>query len=176
MFSMTITLEEALKMALDFESRVMEVYTEAERQVTDPAGKRVVKVLADEEQDHVDYLNSRLMEWQTTSKITVPRLDSMVPNQVIIETEVEKLQDKMQGPSQHRDSELKMLKAALAVEVETSEFYKKMVEELSEEGKQLFARFVEIEEGHKAMVQAEIDYLNGPGYWFDFKEFDLSGG
>lgn len=163
-------------MALDFESRVKEVYREAERQVTDPTGKWVVKVLADEEQDHLDYLNSRLIEWQATGNITVPHLDSMVPNQVIIESEVKKLQNKMQGPSQHRDSELKMLKAALAVEIETSDFYKKMVNELSEEGQRLFARFVEIEEGHRAMVQAEIDYLSGPGYWFDFREFDLSGG
>ena len=48
-----------------------------------------------------------------------------------------------------------------------------MVRELPEEGKQLFAPFVEIEEGHLAIVRAEIDYLSKTGYWFDFKEFDM---
>ncbi|UCE73970.1 MAG: hypothetical protein JSV56_13270 [Methanomassiliicoccales archaeon] len=173
---MSITMEEAIKMALEYESKVKDVYCEAEKQVTDPTGKHVVKVLANEEQDHLDYLKSRLDEWQKTGKVTAVRLESMVPTKVIIESEVDKLKDRMQSPSSHRDSELKMLNKALEVEMETSEFYKKMVDELTEEGQKLFARFVEIEEGHLAMVQAEIDYLSGPGYWFDFREFDLAGG
>jgi hypothetical protein len=32
---------------------------------------------------------------------------------------------------------------------------------------------VEIEAGHEAIVQAEIDALNGLGFWFDFTEFRL---
>ena len=55
----------------------------------------------------------------------------------------------------------------------SSDFYKKMVRELPAEGQRLFADFVKIEEGHLAMVRAEIDYLSRTGYWFDFKEFDM---
>jgi hypothetical protein len=37
----------------------------------------------------------------------------------------------------------------------------------------MFARFLEIEAGHIAIVQAELDYISHTGYWFDFKEFDM---
>ena len=47
-----------------------------------------------------------------------------------------------------------------------------MVEELGEEGK-LFARFLEIEDGHRAIVQAEIDYLNRTGFFFDLQDFKI---
>ena len=30
-----------------------------------------------------------------------------------------------------------------------------------------------IEDGHIDAVQAELDYLNSTGYWFDWKEFDM---
>ena len=65
-----------------------------------------------------------------------------------------------------------MLKKALALEQETSAFYGSLVDELGEDGK-LFARFMEIEEGHLAIVQAELDYLNKTGTFFDFQEFTL---
>jgi hypothetical protein len=34
-------------------------------------------------------------------------------------------------------------------------------------------RCLEIEEGHVAIVQADIDAVSGIGFWFDVKEFDL---
>ena len=66
-----------------------------------------------------------------------------------------------------------MMSKALTVEVETSNFYKKMVSEMSEEGQQLFSQFMVIENGHIAAVQAELDFINSSGYWFDSKEFDM---
>jgi rubrerythrin len=146
---LNMNIEEAIKTAIEFENKVRDVYKEAENQATDSTGKHVLRALAKEEQDHIDYLDSRLKEWQKT-----------------------KIHDK----EKHHSSELRMLRNALEVETETNEFYKRMVKELSEEGQKLFSRFVEIEEGHKAIVQAEIDYVSGPGYWFDFREFDLAGG
>ena len=72
--------------------------------------------------------------------------------------------------------ELALLQQALQMEVETSEFYARMVKELDEQGRNLFERFMQIEEGHKAIVQAEIDSVSGIGFWFDYQEFDLSAG
>lgn len=40
----------------------------------------------------------------------------------------------------------------------------------------MFRHFLEIEDGHTAIVQAEIDALEGNGFWFDFAEFDLEAG
>jgi rubrerythrin len=66
-----------------------------------------------------------------------------------------------------------MLSKALKAEIETSGFYRKMVDELPAEGRALFARFLEIENNHINAVQFELDYMSKTGYWFDFKEFDM---
>lgn len=175
---MSMSMEKAIKTAIEFENRVKDVYRVAEEQAENPAGKHVLRALANEEQEHIDYLESRLIEWQKTGKITLKKLETVVPSAELIMKEVEKLKDKtkIHDKDLHHSSELRMLRNAYELETETSEFYKRMVRELPEEGQQLFARFVEIEEGHKMIVQAEIDYISGPGYWFDFKEFDLAGG
>ena len=66
-----------------------------------------------------------------------------------------------------------ILSRALKAEVETSNFYEKMVSQMTDEGQEMFAQFLEIEENHIAAVQAELDYITHTGYWFDFKEFDM---
>ena len=165
-----MTLEEAIKMALEYENKVRDAYFEAARLATDALGKRVFQVLGDEEQGHVDYLNSRLEEWQATGQVTVERLETAVPRPNVVESGVARLDRHMQKVD--RGSELAMLSKALQLEVETGDFYRRMVEELGEEGK-LFARFLEIEDGHRAIVQAEIDYLNQTGFFFDFQEFKI---
>lgn len=175
---MSMSIEKALKTAIEFETRVRQLYEEAKDKAKDPIGKRVFGVLVNEEQGHLDYLNSRLTQWQKTGTITHKGLKTAIPSKKAILQEVDKLKGKVKEHDMdlHHSSELRMLQNALEVERETSAFYIKMVSEVPKEGRQLFSRFVEIEEGHLAMVQAEIDYLSGPGYWFDFKEFDLAGG
>ena len=74
-----------------------------------------------------------------------------------------------------RGTEMELLRRALEAERRTSGFYKKMVAELPPEGQKLFERFVEIEEGHLDIVQAEIDSLNGTGAWFHALEVNLEG-
>ena len=66
-----------------------------------------------------------------------------------------------------------MLKRARAVELETSAFYHRMVDELPEQGRAFFQRFVEIEEGHVTLVEAEIEYLQHKGAWLSVDDGDL---
>lgn len=171
-------LEEAIKTAIEYETKVKMVYDEALYQAPDEVGKRIFKVLAEEEQRHLDYLNSRLLEWKNTGTINLEELDTYIPSKQKIEEEANKLKTKLQpdkSDEKFRNTQLNILKKALEVEQDTSEFYKRMVIELSDEGQELFMRFVEIEEGHKIIVQAEIDSVTGIGYWFDMPEFDLAG-
>lgn len=173
-----ITLEEAIKMAIEYETKVRDVYKEAQQQLEDAKGKQVMGALFSEEQGHLDYLNSRLSEWEKTGSLNIEELETAIPSHEVISEKTQILKDKVSISEDDRrhDMEITMLRKALALEEETSNFYKKMVSELSDEGQKLFARFVEIEEGHLAIVQAELDYISGPGYWFDFREFDLAGG
>jgi len=169
-----MTVEEAIKTAIEYETRVRDVYADAVEQTADPVGKRILGVLANEEQHHLDYLRSRLEQWKTTAEVTTEGLKTAIPSREVIEAGVNKLKSQMAGQDRGV-AELQILKKALDVELETSNFYKKMVKELPAEGQELFARFVEIEEGHLAIVQAELDYASGTGFWFDFMEFNLEG-
>jgi rubrerythrin len=170
-------LDEAIKMAIEYETRVHKTYLEAMEKATDDTGKKVFKTLCDEERYHLKYLHERLDEWRKTGKVTPARLETSIPTQEAIEEGVELLRQKVSGKGPGvRGAELEMLKKALDVEVETSGFYKEMVQKLDAEGREMFARFVEIEEGHQAIVQAEIDCISGTGYWFDTPEFSLEKG
>jgi len=169
-----MNLDDAIKTAIEYETKVYKVYLDAMDKASDDVGKRVFKVLRDEEKGHLKYLRARLDEWNESGKITVEKLGTAIPTQKLIDDRVAELKAKVQGakPRLH-DTELELLRRALEVETETSAFYQKMVRTLDAEGRTLFERFVEIEEGHKAIVQAEIDCLSGSGFWFDTPEFSL---
>jgi rubrerythrin len=170
-----MTLEEAIQTAIEYETKVRDLYGEATAQATDEVGKKIFGLLAKEEQEHLDYLQSRLEEWRKSGNIVVEKLDTHIPSPETIKKGVANLSEKM-GESKDRTAELEMLKRAHAAETETSAFYQKMVGELDADGQKLFARFVEIEQGHDAIVQAQIDSLTGMGFWFDFMEFSLEAG
>ncbi len=166
-----MTLEEAIKTAIEYEIRVRDLYRESAEKASDPVGRRIFQALGDDEQLHVDYLKSRLEIWQATGKLKVEKLESVIPSRETITREVGKLEERMARDD--LKDEKQMLSKALKVEVETSNFYQKMVDEMSGEGRQMFARFLEIEDAHINAVQAELDYISKTGYWFDFKEFDM---
>lgn len=166
-----MTIEEAIQTAIQYENEVRDVYLNAEMQVTHPLGKRVCQTLAQEEQYHVAYLEQRLAEWRQQGKITPAALRTAVPEPEVIAAAARNVSAGMTADS--RNTEMEMLSKALEAERKTSTFYREMVAELPPEGKKLFEHFVEIEEGHLALVQAEMDSLTGNGAWFDVLEVKL---
>ncbi|MBN1609015.1 MAG: hypothetical protein JW940_20475 [Polyangiaceae bacterium] len=171
-----MNLEQAIKTALEYEGRVHRTYLEASRAATHEIAQRVFSTLCDEEKLHIAYLHDRLTEWRESGRVTVAELSTAIPSRAAIAAGVEQLKHKVSGaPRPGYDVETEALKQALAAEVETANFYKEMVRTLDAEGRQLFERFVEIEEGHQAIVQAELDCVGGLGFWFDTPEFRLEG-
>jgi len=171
-----MTVDEAIKTAIDYEIKVRDVYAESYKKIQNPEGKRVMKAMTREEQEHVDYLKKRLKEWQETGTITAETLKTAIPSSTTINESLEKLRAHTRPAPKNTvrmETELNILRKALQVERETSDFYKKMVGELSDEVQDMFARFLEIEEGHLDIVQAEINSVSGMGFWFDFQEFKL---
>jgi rubrerythrin len=167
----TMTREEALRTAMEYEVRIRDIYREAAEGASDPIGARVFSSLAEDEQRHVDYLESRLEQWRRTGKIRVERIDSVIPDINAIQRRASSVSREISR--EDRRDEKQMLSKALQAEIETSRFYQKLVDTLADEGRALFARFLEIEQGHIEAVQAEMDYLTKTGYWLDFKEFDM---
>ena len=166
-------LGQAIKTALEYEIGVHKVYLDAMQQTTDEAAKRVFEVLSAEETGHIGYLRSRLDEWQKTGHITLQKLETAIPKKAAIDKGLNKLRKTVKPKPTVQTAELQVLKRALEVEIQTSNFYEEMVRTLNGDGKKLFERFVEIEKGHQAIVQAEIDSVTGLGFWFDTEEFRL---
>ena len=52
-----MTLEDAIVLAIEYETRVRDSYVEAAAAADSEVGKKIFKTLGDEEQGHVDYLN-----------------------------------------------------------------------------------------------------------------------
>jgi len=167
-------IEEAITMALQYENRVVGVYEEAMKTTLDPTGKHVFEVLVREEQQHVAFLKAKLEEWKKTGQVMSSGLSTAVPSRERIEEGVRKLRSRV--ATEAKETELQLLKRALDIEDETSGFYARVVGELPPEHRPLFERFVEIENGHLAIVQAEMDAVSGLGYWFDMREFNIEGG
>jgi rubrerythrin len=164
-------LETAIKSALEFENRIRDLYVEAVKRTDDQAGKKIFQTLADDEQHHVDYLESRLDEWQQHGKITVKALNSAVPDKAAIRKEAAALQSKISEDS--RGLKQQMLSQALAMEIETSRFYKELIDQVASDHRAMFARFLEIEDNHIEAVQFELDHLSNTGFWYGFEEFDM---
>lgn len=173
---MAISLEEAIKTAIEYEKKVRDTYLGAVDTVVDEAGRKAMEVLAEEEQMHVDYLAHTFVEWKQTGTVSTEGLETSIPSKKAIEEGVRRLNETISEKRQAASADIEVLKRAYEVEKETSDFYRRMVDELPETDRPLFARFLEIEEGHLAIVQAERDAVEGNGFWFDMAEFDLEAG
>ena len=166
-----MTPDEAIKMAIEYETKIRDLYQDAAAGTQDPTGKRVFALLAEDEQRHLDYLRHKLAQWGETGKISMDDLASVIPPAKAIREGMKALKQTMS--KEDRTDEKRMLAKALSVEVETSRFYQKMVDEMADDTRPMFARFMEIENEHVDIVQAELDYISHTGYWFDIKEFDM---
>jgi rubrerythrin len=173
---MTMAVIEAIKTALVYENKVRDVYIEAFDSSDNPEGKRVMKILAEEEQGHINYLEHNLHQWQETGKISTDSIDTVIPSPQKISDEIEKLKTFIRAKDRNvvnQDTELRMLEKALEVEKETSNFYQQMVNAMDGDLQIMFSRFLEIERGHLAIIEAEINSVSGLGYWFNFQEFKV---
>jgi rubrerythrin len=166
-----MTLEEAIKTAIEYEIHARDAYRSAVEATMDPRGKRIFHSLAEDEQHHIDYLKAKLMEWRESGKITLEKIKSTIPSKEKIALETKNLQKR--AADKDRGDEKQMLSKALKMEIDASRFYRGLVTEMPQAVKPLFEEFLAIEERHIAAVQAELDYISHTGYWFDFKEFDM---
>lgn len=169
-----MTIEQAIISSLDFERRVRDYYARAADKTDDPNGKKVFAALAEEEQGHVDYLEARLEQWQTTGKVSSPYLATTLPNPEWLREGKGRM--KAVALKSDYSTEIALLRDSAKLEDEVSELYKKLVAELPPEEGKMFRRFLEIEDGHTAIVEAEIDALQKDGFWFSLREFDLEAG
>ncbi len=168
-----MNLQEAIVVAIDFEKKVRDHYLRGAKDIPEPMGRKVFATLGKEEQGHVDYLEHVLKEWKKSGKVPNVPLKSILPKGAKwIEAERKKVSAKG-GKRAASKTELDALKTALQHEKDADAFYHKLVRELPEQDRPLFDKFLGIEDGHLALVQAQLDSVQGMGFWFDVAEFRL---
>lgn len=168
-----MNLQEALETAITFEVHIRDHYALAAARTADSTGRRVFETLAREEQGHVDYLASRLEEWKRDGRIQPVALETLLPPKEWVEQQAVRLAQEARASSLPATPEATFLKEALEMERQASAHYQELFSKLPVQDRDLFHRFMQIEDGHVLVVQAELDALAGHGHWFDFMEFRL---
>jgi rubrerythrin len=169
-----MTIEEALVTALEYEHQVRDHFRTAAEQSREPEAQRFFELMAREEQDHVEYLEAKLSQWRQTGALGKTELATAVPRRDWLAVGREPLERPARttaapSPREH-------LFTALELEHRVTEFYRRLVGSVEDpDAGVLFQRFLEIEDGHTALVQAEIDHETHTGNFFDIREFTLDG-
>ena len=55
-----MSIEDAMKTAIEFEVRIRDIYLEASAAVDEAVGRRIFETLSADEQHHIDYLQHKL--------------------------------------------------------------------------------------------------------------------
>lgn len=170
-----MNVQEAIAVALEFEKKVRDHYLRGAEDIADPKGRRVFATLAREEQAHVDYLDRCLAQWKKSGKIPDVPIESVLPSGVKWVEEERKSRPARRGVRAASEADLEALKTALRYEKEADAFYHELVSELPKPEQRLFDKFLRIEDGHLALVQAQLGALQDRGFWFDISAFLQDG-
>ncbi|MCP4542240.1 MAG: ferritin family protein [Chloroflexi bacterium] len=163
----------ALETAIQIEKDGLVFYTEAAKQVDDPKGKKMFQTLARDEQLHLQlFENAReallnKKNWPSLEKVKEISPEKSIRQPVFPTGDEIKL---VKIP----DRQLAALRQGLQSEEDSILFYSKQKEQIDDpDAKKMYAYLIEQEEGHRTILQGELDYLTGTGFWFDVQEFNL---
>lgn len=163
--------EELFTTALSYEEKVRDLYRSAEDSIDDERGKAIFRALADDEQSHIDFLLYSLKRLEEKGAVDIDRLTTSIPAIETIEGEIERLKAKI--PDRMLGNLKNVWAGALKLEKETSAFYRNAAERAEGKTKDIFKKFLDIEERHVDVVQIELDHATHNGIWFNFMEVDL---
>ncbi|RMG97631.1 MAG: hypothetical protein D6708_01205 [Candidatus Dadabacteria bacterium] len=167
-----MTIEEALASALAFERKVQAHYEKAREGVPEGEAREFFGLMAAEEARHVEYLEHKREQWLSTGAIGPTEVESAVPRRDWLQEGKRRLAEAKGHPD--RSYGLGHLEESLRLEEEVSAHYRQLVDGVDDpEAKALFRRFLEIEDGHTALVRAELDYVTGTGHFLGIREFTL---
>ena len=141
---------EVLGTALELERKGFAFYTEAEEKTENKTGKKMFAQLAREEKEHIRDLESMF-------KNLYPQKGS---------TPIPVFEEKVSVYS----GEIEALKIGIDMEKQSIQFY-------TDWGKgnvqSLFEEIIGMEKKHLELLEAELDYVQKNGFWFDYFESSL---
>jgi rubrerythrin len=125
--------------------------------------------LALDEMKHREILESALKAQLEGGKCIFPEVEKNEIKKIVpdVESEIEK-------SSYLGQDDLAILMLGQKVEKNGIDYYKECIKNSwDEESRKMFSYLVRMEEEHYALIQTQIDYIEGTGYWLGIREFTL---
>jgi len=152
--------------AIALEKRAQSNYNEAIGQVDDPSGKKILAMLAEEEEKHAQMLEQ--MKGGSYSELRGPSLLDEVRG--MVEGAVEVGRDSIFVDASMRD----VLQRAMEIEQTTKKFYDEhAVASEDAKLKELFEKLASFELEHYQLVSSLARYYDRPSEWVESAEFGL---
>lgn len=162
----------ALKTAIEIEDNGLLNFLKFARQTKDTTGKNMFIRLALDEHEHrriIEKQLNNLMEGKPLIKIEIPKseIEQVAPT-------IREKQQKTRGESGLL--EIDALNTALDLERKAAKFFREQANLVDDpEAKGMFIRLAEWEDAHFDIIQAELDSIQGTGFWFGIPEFQMDG-
>ncbi len=162
----------ALKTAIEIEDNGLLNFLKFARQTKDVTGKNMFIRLAMDEHEHrliIEKQLNNLLVGKPLIKIEIPK------------SEIEEIAPKIREKQQRTRGEsglleIDALNTALDLERKAAKFFRDQEKLVSDpEAKALFIRLAEWEDAHFDLIQAELDSIQGTGFWFGIPEFQMDG-
>ncbi len=158
-----------IETAIEAEKETLRTYIKSAIKVSNAVGKDMFLKLALDEIKHREMLEIALKAQMEGGKCIFPEVEKSEVIKIVpdVEKEIEKT-------SYLGQDDLAILMLAQKVEKNGIEYYKQCIKDSwDEESKKMFSYLVRMEEEHFALIQTQIDYIEGTGYWLGIREFTL---
>lgn len=166
----TIEPIKALEIAINAEKQGLRTYQEFAYKTKDESGKNMFIRLAMDEFEHMSILEKQRESIQEkecwiTVKLAKSDIEKLAP---AIKARTQKVKG-TEGLDQ-----MSALRTALEMEDRAIKFYREQEQTSTDPiAKEMYARLITMEKAHYELIQAEIDYIEKTGFWFNIREFSL---
>jgi rubrerythrin len=160
----------ALEIALSTEKNGLKTYIDFAYHTKDESGKNMFIRLAADEFEHMTILEKQRESIQEkecwiTVKLEKSEIEKLTP---ALKEKIKKVKG-TEGLDQ-----MSALRTALDMEERAVRFYGEQAQISADpKAKDMYLRLVKMEQAHYELIQAEIDYIDKTGFWFDLREFSL---
>ena len=158
-----------IETAIEAEKETLTTYIKSAIKVSNVVGKNMFLKLALDEMKHREILETALKVQLEGGKCIFPEVEKNEIKKIVpdVESEIEKT-------SHLGQDDLAILMLAQKVEKNGIDYYKDCIKNSwDEETKKMFSYLVRMEEEHYSLIQTQIDYIEGTGYWLGIREFTL---
>ncbi len=158
-----------IETAIEAEKETLKSYIKLAIKVSNSMGKNMFLKLALDEFNHRELLEKALKTMLEGGLCMFPEIQEseiikIVPN----------LEHEIENSSHLGQDDLTVLRLAQKVEQKGINYYKDCMKNAwDNESKKMFEYLIKMEEEHHSLIQTQIDYIEGTGYWLGIREFTL---